>query len=182
MKTLRAHPRSRGEHAFALSPFRCGRGSSPLARGTPCSIVKVSASGGLIPARAGNTGYPSFWLRAWRAHPRSRGEHTGSLGEQVAAAGSSPLARGTRGAGGASIYQPGLIPARAGNTMTQRTAQKVLRAHPRSRGEHRGTAYQEHFHWGSSPLARGTPPFTVISTSLIWLIPARAGNTGGLRR
>ena len=50
--------------------------------------------------------------------------------------GSSPLARGTR-----RVYQlvnviTGLIPARAGNTALVGTANQVVGAHPRSRGEH----------------------------------------------
>ena len=49
-----AHPRSRGEHAFALGVAIYNVGSSPLARGTCvcgyglCRVVR------LIPARAGN--------------------------------------------------------------------------------------------------------------------------------
>ena len=75
-ESLRAHPRSRGEHHQKTSfPF-VFRGSSPLARGTPGISVMVRLTQGLIPARAGNT-LPTERAACRRgAHPRSRGEHT----------------------------------------------------------------------------------------------------------
>ena len=50
--------------------------------------------------------------------------------------GSSPLARGTRGYRVEAQLRDGLIPARAGNTMTAAAGLLALGAHPRSRGEH----------------------------------------------
>ena len=91
-------------------------GSSPLARGTRQVALCIGDAIGLIPARAGNTTL-SHTSTIWPgAHPRSRGEHAGSLGEQVAAAGSSPLARGTLLPFALLHPACGLIPARAGNT------------------------------------------------------------------
>ena len=49
------HPRSRGEHSDALPPSTLRNGSSPLARGTPASVVAVGHDYRFIPARAGNT-------------------------------------------------------------------------------------------------------------------------------
>ena len=70
-----AHPRSRGEHQELGYPFGERSGSSPLARGTPGPLVTALTVAGLIPARAGNTSAVSPCLHAFRAHPRSRGEH-----------------------------------------------------------------------------------------------------------
>ena len=54
-KSIRAHPRSRGEH-FVLSARLLWRmGSSPLARGTLPDLDISAVWVGLIPARAGNT-------------------------------------------------------------------------------------------------------------------------------
>ena len=50
-------------------------GSSPLARGTQRRRSSKWKHGGLIPARAGNTQRSCFIKNAFRAHPRSRGEH-----------------------------------------------------------------------------------------------------------
>ena len=52
--------------------------------------------------------------------------------------GSSPLARGTPGADELITPLNGLIPARAGNTWLLARVLAACRAHPRSRGEHRG--------------------------------------------
>ena len=90
------HPRSRGEHQHPTRPCSGGRGSSPLARGTLEHDVAEVDQDRFIPARAGNTS--RCWPRtpAASVHPRSRGEHVPGLGALRGAAGSSPLARGTR--------------------------------------------------------------------------------------
>ena len=77
-----------------------------------------------------------------RAHPRSRGEHVHNDRMEDEAAGSSPLARGTRLNHGALNIADGLIPARAGNTTREDLQLQLDGAHPRSRGEH-GTIYGE---------------------------------------
>ena len=92
-------------------------------------------------------------------------------------AGSSPLARGTQKELRQAITFPGLIPARAGNTDTTRRYLLGLRAHPRSRGEHRKPAMTKSTPPGSSPLARGTPVRASAVLVSMGLIPARAGNT-----
>ncbi len=70
-------------------------GSSPLARGTQEIIEDDKYCLGLIPARAGNTGYGFCGAdHAW-AHPRSRGEHLLIFEQGERGVGSSPLARGT---------------------------------------------------------------------------------------
>ena len=93
--TWRAHPRSRGEHANSSTTKKFRRGSSPLARGTQEIIEDDKYCLGLIPARAGNTGYGFCGAdHAW-AHPRSRGEHLLIFEQGERGVGSSPLARGT---------------------------------------------------------------------------------------
>ena len=114
--TMRAHPRSRGEHGLSKAPPRCWTGSSPLARGTHHPGRTQAPRQGLIPARAGNTLQHVNHRSGSRAHPRSRGEHIDSHDELKYLAGSSPLARGTQRTRHGGRYQPGLIPARAGNT------------------------------------------------------------------
>ncbi len=152
-----AHPRSRGEHMAPTESTRAKWGSSPLARGTPSTIARVTGAGGLIPARAGNTlPYSPGCTVSW-AHPRSRGEHKFAVGAVTSWAGSSPLARGTLAAGGQPVLVGGLIPARAGNTASVRADRQGVGAHPRSRGEHRTRSMNQSHGKGSSPLARGTP-------------------------
>ena len=52
---VRAHPRSRGENVWRVTPAIAARGSSPLTRGKPLSQSNGGAGGGLIPAHAGKT-------------------------------------------------------------------------------------------------------------------------------
>ena len=72
-----AHPRSRGAHPANWFSRSSERGSSPLARGSPCSRGRTPTVQGLIPARAGLTLVRVLTcLKSW-AHPRSRGAHVG---------------------------------------------------------------------------------------------------------
>ena len=111
-----AHPRSRGEHGWHVSPSVKETGSSPLARGTRPKACTAHYPAGLIPARAGNTVgmFPPRLRR--RAHPRSRGEHDQRHVRLTIPQGSSPLARGTQVLTRRHVVFTGLIPARAGNT------------------------------------------------------------------
>ena len=90
------HPRSRGVYAEENALSASARGSSPLARGLPQTVIGNALGGRIIPARAGFTLVRVSIIPPPRDHPRSRGvylplgSHTG-LGE-----GSSPLARGLR--------------------------------------------------------------------------------------
>ena len=158
-------------------PCFYGLGSSPLARGTLWPFEEQLRRAGLIPARAGNTAAVRRSLSLTWAHPRSRGEHLGIDNTEFFVEGSSPLARGTRAAFTAQDPQGGLIPARAGNTSLSCTVTFMMRAHPRSRGEHLGIDNTEFFVEGSSPLARGTLGFLSNGCGCGGLIPARAGNT-----
>ena len=152
-------------------------GSSPLARGTPETGCSERLFAGLIPARAGNTrGIPPGTWKA-RAHPRSRGEHMRLSVRLFTRLGSSPLARGTPARAVKMLTTPGLIPARAGNTVCFLCQSFKLGAHPRSRGEHWGSCAVNGGQRGSSPLARGTRRVPQRQRHPRGLIPARAGNT-----
>ena len=120
---------------------------------------------------------PAISRQSWRAHPRSRGEHMGRLAALRGSRGSSPLARGTRGAALTARHYGRLIPARAGNTPYEDAILPLSRAHPRSRGEHAIPNAMFQIRTGSSPLARGTPVRGLGLESWGGLIPARAGNT-----
>ena len=131
-----AHPRSRGEHRALSIQNDFSQGSSPLARGTRVFDAHVAGGIGLIPARAGNTLGVRFPGDSLWAHPRSRGEHRRGPIRILCSWGSSPLARGTPGNHRLRWTRPGLIPARAGNTVHGRSGRWPPGAHPRSRGEH----------------------------------------------
>ena len=152
-------------------------GSSPLARGPRRTGRPGVIAFRLIPARAGTTAIPpdvNFFV--W-AHPRSRGDHPFGSWFGVGGLGSSPLARGPRGAQLDTLSGLGLIPARAGTTHAGHLQDHAREAHPRSRGDHRDAARGLAVEPGSSPLARGPPSTIARVTGAGGLIPARAGTT-----
>ena len=171
------HPRSRGEHEVRRRVLPGTHGSSPLARGTPAGVGRLIHSLRFIPARAGNTPRRPAPPPPRAVHPRSRGEHPRPIRPRNAKAGSSPLARGTRGDRRGHRPQRRFIPARAGNTW-RGTARRIPRAvHPRSRGEHHRDSREIWAALGSSPLARGTRRGHRRAGADDRFIPARAGNT-----
>ena len=91
-------------------------GSSPLTRGKPSHNVDSCLVGGLIPAHAGKTGGPERAVRAFPAHPRSRGENPTGGTATCCSRGSSPLTRGKHGGELGVGRGGGLIPAHAGKT------------------------------------------------------------------
>ena len=111
-----AHPRSRGENMRRCSWVLPGAGSSPLTRGKPLPERGLRLRRGLIPAHAGKTSPSAPGGIASRAHPRSRGENSISIGSASRMPGSSPLTRGKPGGAALPIRTPGLIPAHAGKT------------------------------------------------------------------
>ena len=71
---------------------------------------------GIIPAYAGNTWNLRRSRTESRDHPRVCGEHEGIARDAKAGTGSSPRMRGTRIVFDWTVYDPGIIPAYAGNT------------------------------------------------------------------
>ena len=88
------HPRSRGVYRGASSDSGPSIGSSPLARGLLEAQVRMIAPRRIIPARAGFTAREHDERISQWDHPRSRGVYANIDVEALAAAGSSPLARG----------------------------------------------------------------------------------------
>ena len=115
-RTLRAHPRSRGENEMDLTTVTRRQGSSPLTRGKQGCNKTCNKTRGLIPAHAGKTGARRDHHRVARAHPRSRGENWTVAAGSGSGQGSSPLTRGKRERAAHPSCHVGLIPAHAGKT------------------------------------------------------------------
>ena len=172
-----AHPRSRGENPRYLCCHCSCLGSSPLARGKRLTFGEWSEQWRLIPAPAGKTwGCRSASAGRW-AHPRSCGENRSGWGPLRGREGSSPLTRGKRRVMTAPRVCSRLIPAHAGKTVAWSVYTMLSAAHPRSRGENRGSAFMRHTLQGSSPLTRGKPVPRVVIIGSDGLIPAHAGKT-----
>ena len=172
-----AHPRSRGENQVTVDPTIFDDGSSPLTRGKHLASAHGAAIGGLIPAHAGKTWYS--WSKPYvvRAHPRSRGENTSVSTVPASPGGSSPLTRGKLVFLLLRFGGLGLIPAHAGNTLSDRHLHTSHPAHPRSRRENRPHAPSVVRIFGSSPLTRGKLPALWAFWADVGLIPAHAGKT-----
>ena len=149
------HPRSRGVYQLSDVHSEPVGGSSPLARGLQGGCGGGGRRQRIIPARAGFTHEPGARERAHRDHPRSRGVYVGELVPVLGGEGSSPLARGLRGAevGAPAVLR--IIPARAGFTGRRPSGAARRPDHPRSRGVYPAGIAGNAVRWGSSPLARG---------------------------
>ena len=172
-----AHPRSRGENGVSSIDAGSSWGSSPLTRGKRVAGVTSVSAGGLIPAHAGKTSPARAWRRPTGAHPRSRGENTGTKKPTTRVLGSSPLTRGKRTLTARANLLWGLIPAHAGKTSHTLNTPCLRGAHPRSRGENVTYPCVRTASGGSSPLTRGKPVRDGVGAHKRGLIPAHAGKT-----
>ena len=175
--SIRDHPRSRGVYISGDAAQADYTGSSPLARGLPGCVRVDRPLGRIIPARAGFTpGQPSGRQRH-PDHPRSRGVYANRILNKNKVPGSSPLARGLRDRQESRRSRLGIIPARAGFTWFGCGGRVAVGDHPRSRGVYPGRRKQQPCMVGSSPLARGLPDGPAGQSTLVGIIPARAGFT-----
>ena len=171
------HPRSRGVYSGTEDKETSLLGSSPLARGLLRRLVYAVPVDGIIPARAGFTSSRSLAARLFSDHPRSRGVYSRPVTVFTRHEGSSPLARGLRRRSPRLRARPGIIPARAGFTMTLSPMRWSARDHPRSRGVYRAGEVRDRLVEGSSPLARGLQVEGAGKRLGARIIPARAGFT-----
>ena len=136
MPGLQDHPRSCGEHCTYLTVTGNRWGSSPLVRGALFPIDFRDVPEGIIPARAGSTGWTSRAAAENWDHPRSCGEHFFHHSKTPCAGGSSPLVRGAHTLLCVPHDLDGIIPARAGSTFYADIFWRCSQDHPRSCGEH----------------------------------------------
>ena len=111
------------------------------------------------------------------AHPRVCGENSNSVAGERNRAGSSPRVRGKLRPRLRPRPYPRLIPACAGKTIMEQTADAHGKAHPRVCGENGHRLGLGQFQLGSSPRVRGKPHDGMVSRSRDGLIPACAGKT-----
>ena len=124
-------------------------------RGAHCEGGYPTRACGLIPARAGSTRENQRNNCVDRAHPRPCGEHASPEACHRVEQGSSPPVRGAPSPARKLRLSRGLIPARAGSTLTQTNVVHLNRAHPRPCGEHWVVTLVELLRAGSSPPVRG---------------------------
>ena len=135
MLTAKVHPRSCGEQIGACVLQGYSSGSSPLVRGTACSLRRMSLIRRFIPARAGNRSFIRLQPFLEAVHPRSCGEQPTLFHPQTYPLGSSPLVRGTVLQDLFVVISYRFIPARAGNRIRSKFSMVKKSVHPRSCGE-----------------------------------------------
>ena len=133
------HPRSRGVYAKLFLNSLYGKGSSPLARGLRPEGLDMGGEYRIIPARAGSTSRQCLRCQPSPDHPRSRGVYSARLRAHYNGTGSSPLARGLQKKCRVLFLCAGIIPARAGSTLSRPGRVQISRDHPRSRGVYAGS-------------------------------------------
>ena len=175
------HPRVGGEHVWIASAGAIQVGSSPRGRGTLGSECPLVPSHRFIPAWAGNTSSCVRFRSLRTVHPRVGGEHKYRTMATEESTGSSPRGRGTPVAGWKPSPGHRFIPAWAGNTTRQASANTCVPVHPRVGGEHLAVVELCDLRYGSSPRGRGTPERFHIALEFRRFIPAWAGNTSGFR-
>ena len=167
----------RGEHCSRVRRSYPAQGSSPHARGALQGDHGGQARDGIIPACAGSTDFSSSRSRAWRDHPRMRGEHGTRFSGFCLSSGSSPHARGAPGIEFVIVLEHGIIPACAGSTHLPAHHRLRTWDHPRMRGEHPSIHAFCRIVLGSSPHARGALQIAKKRTYVNGIIPACAGST-----
>ena len=110
-------------------------------------------------------------------HPRIRGEHRSGGRRQTGFLGSSPHTRGAQRRFEWLHTLWGIIPAYAGSTLRSSPRLKLLRDHPRIRGEHVRAMDANGLAHGSSPHTRGARMGRVHDPRRRRIIPAYAGST-----
>ena len=172
------HPRACGEHAAAGSWQRSSDRFIPARAGNTQFPSRFSERR-FIPARAGNTSAVMNWLPI-TVHPRACGEH-GDSGRAVKEDGSSPRVRGTPLADRPRGRNRRFIPARAGNTTNQHVQLDPLdRFIPARAGNTRGTFTRSGLRFIPACGEHLCRP--VVCGNLARFIPARAGNTSRMAR
>ena len=171
------HPRLRGEQPKSITKSTAALGSPPLARGTGSFPRYSVVCCGITPACAGNSYAFPACVRAYRDHPRLRGEQYAVDYYTKNVPGSPPLARGTVIHWLRDIKGLRITPACAGNRGAAAILFLVAGDHPRLRGEQRAEIMKRYFAMGSPPLARGTDMGGMAAGGICGITPACAGNS-----
>ena len=155
-RTLRDHPRLRGEQISSAVMSRIMPGSPPLARGTGYRSTALCNLPRITPACAGNSLTKCSQICVEKDHPRLRGEQYTDDDSETLEKGSPPLARGTVVTAHPRVSLAGITPACAGNRKFCTSIFQPVKDHPRLRGEQGILAFFKRAFLGSPPLARGT--------------------------
>ena len=146
-------------------------------RGKPAEVAGAWTATRIIPAHAGQT--PQSMLRPATQpdHPRACGANQQRAGEAQLACGSSPRMRGKRHPPSPCNPVMRIIPAHAGQTVSNSSRTSARSDHPRACGANPALSVMTAAPAGSSPRMRGKLGFGFDSFRQRRIIPAHAGQT-----
>ena len=174
------HPRACGANSVRSPRSELQCGSSPRMRGKQVAQSHVSIAERIIPAHAGQT--PAMPHRAGSSpdHPRACGANRRRSSTSKALPGSSPRMRGKLHAAEAHTRACRIIPAHAGQTISNRAMANDHTDHPRACGANPVDTRASSPSPGSSPRMRGKPGARFWQSVRHRIIPAHAGQTQSL--
>ena len=152
-------------------------GSSPRMRGKLLHAGLQLAQHRIIPAHAGQTDLPILPPLPNADHPRACGANVGRVHVHELQCGSSPRMRGKPTACRRSAARMRIIPAHAGQTVSNSSRTSARSDHPRACGANPALSVMTAAPAGSSPRMRGKLGFGFDSFRQRRIIPAHAGQT-----
>ena len=171
------HPRACGANVGRVHVHELQCGSSPRMRGkrpSPCCGPRPSR---IIPAHAGQTSPVASASGAPADHPRACGANQQRAGEAQLACGSSPRMRGKRHPPSPCNPVMRIIPAHAGQTVSNSSRTSARSDHPRACGANPALSVMTAAPAGSSPRMRGKRAGHRLRPRPYRIIPAHAGQT-----
>ena len=176
------HPRACGANAPVHVAARDPAGSSPRMRGKPVRSRRLRARRRIIPAHAGQTNSVPAKRSSHADHPRACGANVMVPSACMLMVGSSPRMRGKRHPPSPCNPVMRIIPAHAGQTVSNSSRTSARSDHPRACGANKGAGGNLNGRYGSSPRMRGKPHQRVMPPAGRRIIPAHAGQTRALAR
>ena len=149
------HPRACGANFKLSFALTVTSGSSPRVRGKHHGLLSAHARRRIIPARAGQTRHPIWFLRRRPDHPRACGANQPKTASTRPKPGSSPRVRGKLELRATLAPPQRIIPARAGQTNPRRPVHGQNPDHPRACGANLFGSLRSVDRLGSSPRVRG---------------------------
>ena len=171
------HPRACGANRIWTVSLYVSCGSSPRVRGKLQMVERMFEVGRIIPARAGQTTAGLTARNTGTDHPRACGANNLSIWTPWPATGSSPRVRGKQRDVGQVAANHRIIPARAGQTLVQKSMTSCNADHPRACGANAQVRFEGGIDHGSSPRVRGKLGRGRRARRCCRIIPARAGQT-----
>ncbi|RYQ46226.1 hypothetical protein PG1780B_1256 [Bifidobacterium pseudolongum subsp. globosum] len=135
----------------------------------------------IIPAHAGQTPPAAPRRYAPGNHPRACGANALIMKATQGTYGSSPRMRGKLPRIARRVFQHGIIPAHAGQTLRWSVSMWRPADHPRACGANNFSTYHCTLFPGSSPRMRGKHILNIVTQLWERIIPAHAGQTSSLQ-